>query len=584
MADRLLGGVIAKRYRLTEQIGRGSFGRVYAAEELSDGEVIGRVAVKLLTPDAAQRRLVLREIEALTRLRDPHVLAYQASGEFRAGIDDVVYVVTELAEGTLADVLTPGATLPLEQAAGLAMGMAQALAYLHGEGLVHRDVKPANVFRVGEVWKLGDFGLVREVGGRSTTATGIMGTFGYMAPEMFQGRVGPASDVYAMGVTLLEALTGQPAHVGSNQAELVNKVLTEPAAIPDTLPEPYRGLVERCLEKDPTARPHAAEVPALLEDGSAPAGPPPTVVAAGPASSCPGGSAPAAARWAAPARRAWVVAAALLVLGLTLVAMAVRGPAARTVTNPKDGSVLVLVPAGEFEMGDGRDSDCPRHRVYLDAYYIGRYCVTNRQYAQFVAETGHRSPEQPGAGMGVWKNGGYPAEKANHPVTHVDWDDAQAYAVWAGLALPTEAQWEKAARGPSNTVYPWGEQDDARRSRLCDSHVGYCPTVAVTAYRSRLSRYGTYQQSGNVWEWCADWYSGDYYLQSPRENPAGPTRGWDRVRRGGSGSRANEARAAYRRHCSPRDREDGTLGFRLVRAAVAVPQGSGKAQSSPPGR
>jgi len=155
----------------------------------------------------------------------------------------------------LADLLALGETLPPERAAGLAPGMAQALACLHGEGLVHRDVKPANVFRVGEVWKLGDFGLVREVGGRSTTATGIMGTSAYMAPVMFQGRVGPASDVYAMGATLLEALTGQPAHVGSNQAELVNKVLTEPPVIPAGVPEPYRSAIERCLAKEPSARP-----------------------------------------------------------------------------------------------------------------------------------------------------------------------------------------------------------------------------------------------------------------------------------------------------------------------------------------
>ncbi len=109
------------------------------------------------------------------------------------------------------------------------------------------------------------------------------------------------------------------------------------------------------------------------------------------------------------------------------------------ILNEKDGSVCVRIPVGEFEMGDGKGNDCPRHTVYLDTYYIGLYPVTNRQYRRFVQATGRRKPA----------SGDYEKpEKADHLVVRVDWDDAVAYCKWAGGDLPTEAQWEKAARGP----------------------------------------------------------------------------------------------------------------------------------------
>ncbi len=232
------------------------------------------------------------------------------------------------------------------------------------------------------------------------------------------------------------------------------------------------------------------------------------------------------------------------------------------VVNAKDGSVLVYVPAGEFEMGDGQDSDCPKHRVYLDPYYIGVYCVTNRQYAQFIGEMGHRPPSN-----AFWQS----AAKADHPVTHVSWDDALVYARWARLALPSEAQWEKAARGPANTSYPWGDEWDQSRCRNTANRATDT-TAAVYAYPSGVSGYATYQQSGNVWEWCADWYGGHYYKTSPLSNPQGPTRGSLRVLRGGrwAGDGADHYRAAKRHELPATNRLD-SLGFRLVRAAVLDP-------------
>ena len=226
------------------------------------------------------------------------------------------------------------------------------------------------------------------------------------------------------------------------------------------------------------------------------------------------------------------------------------------VINERDGSVLVYVPPGEFEMGDGEDSNCPRHRVWLDGYYIGIYAVTNSQYQRFVAAAGHRPPSN-----SRWNDKGY----EDHPVTDVSWDDAQAYAKWVGLSLPTEAQWEKAARGPRNWKYPWGDAWDGERCRH-DGNRGSETTCAVYGYPRGVSGYGCYNMSGNVWEWCEDWYDSGYYRKSPGRNPRGPDGGSDRVGRGGCWCNvASSCRASYRGRGGPGGRRD-RLGFRLVRA------------------
>ena len=237
------------------------------------------------------------------------------------------------------------------------------------------------------------------------------------------------------------------------------------------------------------------------------------------------------------------------------------------VVNAADGSVLVYVPAGEFEMGDGQHADCPKHRVYVEAYYIGLYCVTNAQYGRFVAATGHRAPDTADFGDVVWRGKSYPPEKSDHPVVCVSWDDAVAYGTWAGLRLPTEAEWEKAARGPAGWLYPWGNTWDATRCRH-DGNRGGATTYRVDDYPGGVSGYGTYNQAGNVWEWCADWYGADYYTQSPRANPRGPETGSYRVDRGGSWRLGDAAvlRGAYRNWYAPATRNDD-LGFRLVRTA-----------------
>ncbi len=200
--------------------------------------------------------------------------------------------------------------------------------------------------------------------------------------------------------------------------------------------------------------------------------------------------------------------------------------------NEKDGSEMVLIPAGEFLMGSeaGFPAERPVHRVFLDAFYLSKYPVTNAQYERFVAETGHRVPYLDDRRMQFdnWdqEKRTYPPGRAQHPVTLVSWRDAQTYCEWAGGRLPTEAEWEKAARGGlEGKLYPWGDEIDPSLANY-DNREG---TTPVGSYPP--SEYGLYDMAGNVWEWCSGWYRVDAYADllgmGVVDNPQGPDRSWD---------------------------------------------------------
>jgi len=195
----------------------------------------------------------------------------------------------------------------------------------------------------------------------------------------------------------------------------------------------------------------------------------------------------------------------------------------------QDGAPMVLIPAGEFQMGDafdeGNSDERPVHTVYVDAFYMDVYEVTNAQYKKFMDATGYKAPTD-------WDDDSFNAP--DHPVVGVSWHDAKAYAEWAGKRLPTEAEWEKAARGGLvGKRYPWGDEITHNDANYDDTggKNQWSNTSPVGGFAP--NGYGLYDMAGNVWEWCADWHGSNYYSKSLKLNPTGPKSGSYRVLRGG---------------------------------------------------
>jgi len=184
----------------------------------------------------------------------------------------------------------------------------------------------------------------------------------------------------------------------------------------------------------------------------------------------------------------------------------------------------MYVPAGEFFMGAAisdtlaNDDERPQHTVNLDAFWIDQTEVTNAMYAKCVAADGCRTMEYIDSATrpDYYENADY----AEFPVMHVTWDDAAAYCGWAGRRLPTEAEWEKAARGTDGRMYPWGNAEPDSGWLNFDQIDG--DTTAVGSYPDGASPYGALDMAGNLYEWVADWYSATYYAESPEANPTGP--------------------------------------------------------------
>jgi formylglycine-generating enzyme required for sulfatase activity len=272
----------------------------------------------------------------------------------------------------------------------------------------------------------------------------------------------------------------------------------------------------------------------------------------------------------------WLIPVLLLLVPLATVLWA-GDPAPRT--NPKDGAAMVWVPAGAFRMGLSGDDvksllkaregygwqesyftdQRPAHQVTLDGYWIYKCEVTVAQFRKFCTATNHPLPPQP-----KWSGDAF-------PVVNVTWEDADAYAEWAGARLPTEAEWEKAARGSDGRYYPWGPNWDEEKCNNWSDHLesagGFHAFrgAAVGSYPGGASPYGVMDLAGNAWEWCADWYDPGYYATSPARNPTGPKDGDMRVLRGGSWGSSSKSVLATCRNAEAPDlsyHDDG--GFRCA--------------------
>lgn len=286
-------------------------------------------------------------------------------------------------------------------------------------------------------------------------------------------------------------------------------------------------------------------------------------------------------------------------------------------SNSSSNKGMILIEGGEFLMGTNgsegftADGESPVHKVKIDSFYIDPYSVTNAKFAEFIDDTGYETEAEkfgwsfvfysflsPQIAQTVtqvvqnapwwypvkgayWKHpegsGSSIVQRMNHPVTHISWNDAQAYCSWAGKRLPTEAEWEYAARGGlESKIYPWGNKLKPNGKHRCNiwqgefpktntKQDGYIGTAPVDSYTP--NGFGLYNVVGNVWEWCSDWFNPTYYSKGEMNNPTGPSIGNTRVMRGGSylchKSYCNRYRVAARSSNTP-DSSSGNIGFRCV--------------------
>ena len=250
------------------------------------------------------------------------------------------------------------------------------------------------------------------------------------------------------------------------------------------------------------------------------------------------------------------IAAAVLVAAIVWFVRSTGAPASEI--TGQDGAPAILVPAGNFTMGD--DEESPRREVYLDAFYIDRYEVTTGRYARFLAATGSARPPD-----------GWEALDLNRdddlPVVGVDWNDAAAYCQWAGRRLPTESEWEKAARGSDGRRYPWGDASPTLdlanyQNASPDAYDG--GLAKVGRHPAGLSPYGVHDLAGNASEWVSDWYSDSFPVGDVR-NPKGPEAGTERVIRGSGRFDPAERLVATKRYHGTPDLRAEDIGFRCAR-------------------
>jgi formylglycine-generating enzyme required for sulfatase activity len=510
-------------YTVDGVIGEGGMGVVYRGVDESRGRT---VAVKVLhgslMGDAGIRRRFVREARLMTTWSHPNVVqVYDLVEE-----SEVLAFVMEHVDGPTLEAYVDkwGGDLPFADLVSAFEGVLDAMDAAHERGIVHRDLKPQNVLlrpdAAGLNPKIADFGIAKILDGTNYTVTGaLLGSCRYMSPEQVQRpeAIDHRSDIYSLGVAMYRAITGRCPFEGDSHFALmmahVHQQPEPPSHYRADVPDALDALVMDALDKDPAERPQScAEVRERL-----------------------------AAALPEPRRR-----------------RAPRRPLAPLLSD-LDGTELVLIPAGSFQYGPSR------REVHLDPYYLARHPVTNRQFRRFLEVTGYRpDDDEDGRFLAHWRGRVCPERLLDHPVVFVSWLDARAYCRWAGRRLPTEAEWEKAARGPDGRKYPWGRDEPTP----AHAHFGDARgrTAPVHAHPAGASPHGIQDMAGNVAEWCEDVDDPAFYLDGPERNPRNNAERTDvrRVVRGGSFMVGARSLRAFARTSHPKTYRLADVGFRCA--------------------
>jgi formylglycine-generating enzyme required for sulfatase activity len=515
------GTIVSGVYTIEALIGMGGMGAVYRAYDRARSRT---VALKVIHPnlasDAEIRRRFGREARLMRSFSHPHVVSIY---DFIHEENFLAIVMEHVAGPSLAqEIARWEGRMPYPEIRAIMRAVLSAIEEAHDNGVVHRDLKPDNILlRIDQprpVPKVVDFGVAKILEGTTYTVSGAMlGTCKYMAPEQVErpDMLSYPADIYSLGVTMFEMVTGRcPFEYDSHFALMMAHVREPPRSISELradVPEGLAELIAAALSKQPELRPRNCNE---------------------------------------------FLQRMLAALASFDEALPVHDPAAQV--TDADGGELLLIPEGFFGMGP------ERRQVYLDAFYIDRFPVTNQQFAKFLAVTGHRSSKA--NFLAHFRDGRVPVGRERHPVVHVSWSDARVYAQWAGKSLASEAQWEKAARGTDGRKYPWGKSaPDASRANYDRQLPG---TIAVGSCPAGASPYGVEDMAGNVWEWCEDLDSQDFYAHGPSHNPCNRAASGPRSRmvvRGGSFMYDAHSVRTFSRSSFAPEVGSQVIGFRCVR-------------------
>jgi formylglycine-generating enzyme required for sulfatase activity/tRNA A-37 threonylcarbamoyl transferase component Bud32 len=576
------GRVLASRYRVLQPIARGGMGAVYLAADtrLDDAQVAVKEMSSVYRPGdtnafAQAVAEFRREAALLARLSHPNlprvIDRFEEEGK--------QFLVMEYVEGqTLRQALAArGGRATLDEARDWATQLCAVLGYLHSQNppIIYRDLKPSNVMlRPDGRLALIDFGIARFYKPGQAADTAIYGTVGYAAPEQYgEGQTDPRSDIYALGVLLFHTLTGYD--VTSTPFRLPPLGQLRPDA-----PGELARLLARATAMEPADRfASIADLSAALRAAFPSTSPQPPAEMPGRRASLP--------LWTFGALLAlMLLLAGGLALGLprarstqppptgisvaTLPAVATELPAI-TVLPTAEPAVeppidMVRVPPGLFKMGaDDAANTSPSHLLNITApFFIDRTEVTNAAYRACVEAGICRPPQQ--VSSPTHPHYFDSPEFDRYPVVYVTWRDAQTFCAWRGRRLPTEAEWEKAARGDDGRLFPWGNDWDAKRVRLSGEDIPDGDMAAVGSFPQNASPYGALDMSGNAWEWTSS--RALTYPYAAGDGREVQSIAGQRVVRGGAwGSDQRNARATARDGQDP-DNAFWNRGFRCAAGAT----------------
>ncbi len=607
---RLLeGSVIQEQYHLERLLGAGGYGGVYRASEVVCDRVIRQLAIKMIVADDSDIDRQLQELQFALRVEHSNLLRCFGCGETIVNTTKFLYLLMELADYSLQQRLDRTA-LNEDETRVLLQDIATGLIYLHDHNkaigsLVHRDLNPGNIFWVGNRWKIGDFGITRQVGNNIPgESINLVGRPGFAPPESYRGEYTPATDMWSLGVIAVYALHRTLPFNAQTTGELRDRVVNCHLAVP-TLSNPFREIVQNCLRREPGNRWTADRVYNALQPPPPPPPPlppppPPQVIERERVvervvqrqvpvyrfsrrwvlSSLVFGGFAGALGWEYLRPKSSLSplqssnTKPLKPDGATVATTNVNKTTSGNYTeNLKSGVTLemVAIPEGTFLMGlpdgEGNDYERPQHQVKVPGFYMGKYVVTNAQWK---------------AVMGTDPVSRYDAKFAgsNQPVIGVSWNDAQEFCQkLSGLSgrkyrLPTEAEWEYACRAGTTTPFYFGENINTEQVNY-DGNYPYKNT-AKGEYRGKTTevgrfpanRFGLYDMHGNVWEWCEDeWHNN--YNGAPTDGSAWVNKNENRSQsvrllRGGSWyTIADYCRSAYRGRYDADDRYY-KFGFRVV--------------------